>query len=245
MEMILSSLCYDMLNSQLIPPLPLRYGVNASTVIILWLLPLPILSQPLKICCQCYKICCPCHSSAPNARCWPVSRHQPPQPPQPPTILGLLRPPANRGPGGSPPPMGGEAASWPPQPANHRPALTSPGWPGSFGLCCNLHLFSGHLHCSSSFLCFLTIFKAIPWNDRMKDCLMFNLEYLCDSYSTVNHTKVEMETIPINITPNVQQSVQKISVLCWNGNNSAGQLWDAVLVNITVQGYFFDIFRWF
>ena len=26
------------------------------------------------------------------------------------------------------------------------------------------------------------IFKAIPWNDRMKDCLMFNLGYLCDSY---------------------------------------------------------------
>ena len=78
MKMILSSLCYDMLNCQLIPQLPLRYGVNASTVIILWLLPLPILSQPLKICCQCYKICCPCHSSARNARCWPVSRHQPP-----------------------------------------------------------------------------------------------------------------------------------------------------------------------
>ena len=125
------------------------------------------------------------------------------------TILGLLRPPANRGPGGSPPPMGGEAASWPPQPANHRPALTSPGWPGSFGLCCNLHLFSGHLHCSSCFLCF----GHFPVHGT-KDCLMFNLEYLCDSYATVNHTKVEMETIPINITPNVQQSVQKMSVLC-------------------------------
>ena len=117
---------------------------------------------------QCYKICCPCHSSAPNARCWPVSRHQPPQPP---TILGLLRPPANRGPGGSPPPMGGEAASWPPQPANHRPALTSPGWPGSFGLCCNLHLFSGHLHCSS---CFLSVTFPIPLEQKILWCLILD-----------------------------------------------------------------------
>ena len=162
MEMILSSLCYDMLNCQLImPQFPLRYGVNPSihchyimtvataNIITTTKDMLPMLQDMLplpQLCPECQMLArVPASASATSATSA--------------TILGLLRPPANRGPGGSPPPMGGEAASWPPQPANHRPALTSPGWPGSFGLCCNLHLFSGHLHCSSCFLCFLKILK--------------------------------------------------------------------------------------
>ena len=208
--MILSSLCYDMLNCQLIPQFPFRYGVNHYIMIVATgnistttndMLPMLQDMLPLpQLCPECQMLArVPASASVTSA----TSDH-----PRSPPTSGQPRPwrqPSSNGRRGrqlASPTSQSQASSDQSRMARIIWALLQ--FALIFRSPALLILFS----------LLSDIFKAIPLNDRMKDCLMFNLGYLCDSYSTVNHTKVEMETIPINITPNVQQSVPKMSVLC-------------------------------